>query len=124
MSGLRSLLYAGVARSDARVKAAVTWIRNNYDFTSNPGMGIAGLYHYYHVCAKTLLALGLDEIEDARGIKHNWRADLCTEIVRRQRKDGSWSNENGCWMENVPHMATAHALLALSYCQQSSAKTA
>jgi squalene-hopene/tetraprenyl-beta-curcumene cyclase len=66
----------------------------------------------------------MDEIEDAAGVKHNWRNDLCTEIVRRQRNDGSWGNENGCWMENDPHIATAHALLALSYCQQPSEKTA
>jgi squalene-hopene/tetraprenyl-beta-curcumene cyclase len=124
MIGLKSLLAAGVARNDARVKAARAWIRNHYDMTRNPGMGNAGLYHYFHVCAETLLALGMDEIEDAAGVKHNWRNELCTEIVHRQRKDGSWGNENGCWMENDPHIATAHALLALSYCQQPSEKTA
>ncbi len=116
MIGLKSLLAAGVAKNDARVKAARAWIRNHYDMTRNPGMGNAGLFHYYHACAETLLALGMDEIEDAAGVKHNWRDDLCTEIVRRQRNDGSWGNENGCWMENDPHIATAHALLALSYC--------
>lgn len=124
MSGLKSLLHAGIAKNDTRVKAAVAWIHKNYDMTSNPGMGSAGLYHYYHACAETLLALGMDDIEDAAGVKHNWRNDLCTEIVHRQRKDGSWCNENGCWMENDPHIATAHALLALSYCQQPSEKTA
>ena len=124
MNGLKSLLNAGVTNNDARVKAAVAWIRKNYDMTNNPGMGSAGLYHYYHASAKALLALGMDEIEDAAGVKHNWRNDLCTEIVERQRKDGSWCNDNGCWMENDPHIATAHALLALSYCQQPSEKTA
>ena len=48
-NGLKSLLLAGVARDDARVEAAVAWIRNHYNMTSNPGMGEAGLYHYYHV---------------------------------------------------------------------------
>ncbi len=57
-SGLRSLLDAGVAREDERVKAAIAWIRNHYDMKSNPGMGGAGLYHYYHICAKTLSDLG------------------------------------------------------------------
>lgn len=124
MIGLKSLLAAGVARNDDRIKAAIAWIRNHYDMASNPGMGNAGLYHYFHVCAETLLALGMDEFEDAAGVKHNWRKELSAEIVRRQRRDGSWGNENGCWMENDPHTATAHALLALSYCEQPSAKTA
>lgn len=118
MSGLKSLLSAGVARDDARIKAALTWIRNHYDLKNNPGMGDAGLYHYYHACAETLYILGRDVIEDAAGEKHNWRNELCTEIVGRQKKDGSWCNENGCWMEDDPHVATALALLTLSRCQQ------
>ncbi len=122
-SGLKGLLLAGVARDDARVRAAVAWIRNHYDVKSNPGMGDAALYHYYHACAETLNILGMDVIEDAAGVKHNWRNELCTEIVGRQRKDGSWLNENGCWMEDDPHVATALALLALSCCQQPSDKT-
>ena len=124
MNGLKSLLHAGVDRNDMRIKAAVAWIRKNYDMTSNPGMGNAGLYHYYHACAKTFSALGEDEIEDAAGIKHNWRGELSREIVNRQRKDGSWVNANRCWMESNPHIATSLALLALSYCQQPSKKTA
>ena len=122
-SGLKGLLCAGVTRDDMRVKAALAWIRNNYDMKSNPGMGSAGLYHYYHACAKTLNALGMEVIEDSAGIKHQWRNELCTEIVQRQAKDGSWVNENGCWLENDPQIATAHALLALSYCRQPSNKS-
>jgi squalene-hopene/tetraprenyl-beta-curcumene cyclase len=117
--GLRSLLCAGVPRDDARVQDALRWIGKHYDMTSNPGMGNAGLYHYYHVCAKTLSSLGIGAIEDAAGIEHNWRDELCSEVVRRQQKDGSWANDNGVWLENDPHVATAHALLALSYCRKS-----
>lgn len=124
MIGLKSLLQVGVGRNDARVGAALAWIRSNYDMARNPGMGNAGLYHYYHACAEALLASGVDEIEDAGGVKHDWRKELSAEVVRRQRKDGSWGNENGCWMEDDPHIATAHALLALSYCQQPPEKTA
>ena len=51
-SGLQSLLLAGVTSNDCRVKAALEWIRKRHDFTSNPGMGNAGLYHYYHAARK------------------------------------------------------------------------
>lgn len=119
MNGLKSLLLAGVARDDARVRSAVAWVRSHYDMKGNPGMGDAGLYHYYHACAETLSILGEDEIEDAAGVRHNWRNELCTEIVGRQRKDGSWLNEDGFWMEDDPHVATALALLTLACCQQS-----
>ena len=55
-SGLTSLIYAGLQPDDPRVKAAVAWIRQNYDVRSNPGLGDAGLYYYYHVYAKALAA--------------------------------------------------------------------
>lgn len=116
-SGLKSMIYAGLTRDDPRVKAAVAWIRKHYDVTTNPGMGDAGLYYYYHTFAKALDALGIDQIEDAQGIQHDWRRDLTQELARRQEKNGSWVNANTRWMEGDPHLATAFALLALSYCQ-------
>ena len=57
-SGLKSMIYAGLTKDDPRVKAAVQWIRKNYDVKSNPGMGEAGLYYYYHTFAKALDAFG------------------------------------------------------------------
>jgi squalene-hopene/tetraprenyl-beta-curcumene cyclase len=116
-SGLRSLLLAGARPDDPRVKAAMVWIRGHYDLASNPGMGTAGLYHYYHTFAKTLSLLGVDVIEDAAGVKHNWRSELCEQLVHRQSNDGSWINDNGCWKEDDSTVATAHALLAFSYCR-------
>jgi squalene-hopene/tetraprenyl-beta-curcumene cyclase len=117
-SGLKCLLDAGIERDDDRVNAAIKWIRKYYDIKNNPGLGRAGLYHYYYICAKTLNALGMDVIEDAAGIKHEWRNEICTELVNLQHTDGSWRNENGYLGEDDPHIATAHALLAVSYCRQ------
>ena len=115
-SGLKSLVYAGLSKDDPRVKAAVGWIRKHYDVQSHPGMGDAGLYYYYHAFAKTLDALGVDEIDDAQGGKHDWRRDLTEELARRQQPNGSWVNTNSRWMESDPNLATSFALLALSYC--------
>jgi len=116
-SGLKSMIYAGLTKDDPRVKAAEKWICQHYDVTSNPGMGDAGLYYYYHTFAKALHVLGIDEIEDAQGHKHDWRKDLLAELARRQNADGSWVNANGRWMEGDPNLSTAFALLALSYCR-------
>ena len=121
-SGLKSMIYAGLTKDDPRVKAAVEWIRKNYDVKSNPGMGDAGLYYYYHTFAKALDALGVDEIEDAKGVKHDWRRELTEELARRQQANGSWVNANTQWMEGDPNLATAFALLALSYCRPQAAK--
>ncbi len=117
-SGLKSMIYAGLKRDDPRVKAAVTWIRKYYDLKSNPGMGDAGLYYYYHIFAKALDSLGEDSIEDGKGVKHDWRRELTEELARRQQPNGSWVNQQSTrWMEGDPNLVTSFALLALSYCR-------
>jgi len=116
-SGLKSMIYAGLTKNDPRVKAAVQWIRKHYDLKSNPGMGEKGLYYYYHTFAKALDALGIDELEDAKGVKHDWRRELIEELARRQKADGSWVNADNQWMEGDPNLSTAFALLALSHCR-------
>lgn len=116
-SGLKSMIYAGLTKEDPRVKAALQWICKNYDLKNNPGMGDAGLFYYYHTFAKALDVLGIDELEDAKGVKHDWRRELTEELASRQKDDGSWVNANGHWMEGDPNLATAFAVLALSYCK-------
>ncbi len=120
-AGLKSMIYAGLTRDDPRVKAAVEWIRTYYDVKSNPGMGSAGLYYYYHTFAKSLDVLGEDLIEDTNGVKHDWRRELTEELARRQQENGSWVNtESPRWMEGDPNLVTAFSLMALSYCRPKS----
>ena len=115
-AGLKSFLYAGVGKDDPRVKAAVAWIRKNYTVTENPGQKLAGLYYYYHTFAKAMDALGEDQFADAKGVKHDWRQELFDELKKKQAADGTWTNTNGAFLENQPELATAFAVLALSYC--------
>ncbi len=121
-AGLKSMIYAGVGPDDPRVKAALKWIGKHYGLDSNPGMGSSGLYYYYHTFAKALAASGLNEIVDENGQKHDWRKDLIAELARRQRPDGSWVNDDSRWMESIPNLTTAYALLSLSYCRPVGAK--
>jgi squalene-hopene/tetraprenyl-beta-curcumene cyclase len=116
-AGLKSMIYAGVGPDDPRVQAAYRWIRKHYDLQSNPGLGRAGLYYYYHVFAKALDALGEDIIVDEEGISHDWRRELLRELARRQQPDGSWVNDETRWMEGEPALVTGYVLLSLAYCK-------
>jgi squalene-hopene/tetraprenyl-beta-curcumene cyclase len=114
--GLKSFLYAGVSKEDPRVKAAVDWIRRHYTLEENPGMKNAGLFYYYHTFAKAMQALGEDRFADAKGQKHDWRSELFGALKSRQSPNGSWSNTGDrTFMEENPDLATAFALLSLSY---------
>jgi squalene-hopene/tetraprenyl-beta-curcumene cyclase len=115
-AGLKSFLYAGVGKDDPRVKAAIDWIRRHYTLEENPGQKDAGLYYYYHTFAKAMDALGEDEFADAAGKKHDWRQELFDTLKKKQNADGSWTNTNRAFLENTPELATAYAVLALSYC--------
>jgi squalene-hopene/tetraprenyl-beta-curcumene cyclase len=114
-AGLKSFLYAGVSKDDKRVKAALEWVRKNYTVTENPGQKDAGLYYYYHTFAKAMDALAEDQFADAKGVKHDWRQELFDELKKRQKANGSWANSNGAFLESLPELATAFAVLALSY---------
>ncbi len=115
-AGLKSFLYAGVGKNDDRVKAAVDWIRKNYTVSANPGMKEkdSGLFYYYHTFAKAMDALGEDMFEDAKKVKHDWRQELFDELKGKQKANGSWVGTRA-FLENEPALATAFAILALSY---------
>jgi squalene-hopene/tetraprenyl-beta-curcumene cyclase len=115
-AGLKSMIYAGLTKDDPRVKAAIAWLGKHYTFAENPGMGDAGLYYYFHTAAKSLDVLGAETFTDAQGREHDWRDELSTAIMARQREDGSWKNSNERWMEGETDLATSYALLALSSC--------
>ena len=119
-AGFKSMIYAGLKKDDPRVKAANEWIQKHYTLDENPGMGVQGLYYYYHTYAKALDATGDDKFVDADGKSHDWRAELAAKYIATQNADGSWVNKTPRWMENDPNLVTAYGLLCLSYCQHKS----
>jgi squalene-hopene/tetraprenyl-beta-curcumene cyclase len=120
-AGIKSMIYCGVSKDDPRVKKAYEWIQKHYTVDANPGMpkvhAHRGLFYYYHTMAKCLDVLGIDEVIDADGKKHDWRADITDALAKRQRPDGSWVNDKDQWMEGDPSLVSGYALLALSYCK-------
>lgn len=115
-AGLKSLIYAGLTESDPRVAAASEWIRKNYSTTRNPGLGLRGLYYYYHTMSRTMDVLGSELFTDGAGVEHFWKGELVEVFARRQRPDGSWVNSNPMWFESDPNLVTGYALIVLSYC--------
>ncbi len=116
-AGFKSYLYADLAHEDPRVQAAFEWIRAHYTLEHNPNMpqqqSAEGLYYYYQVFAEALQVWGESVIVDAAGKPHIWRAELCNQLIKRQRPDGSWVNEADRWYEGNPYLVTAYAVLAL-----------
>jgi squalene-hopene/tetraprenyl-beta-curcumene cyclase len=119
-AGIKSLIYCGASKDDPRIKKAYEWIQKHYSVDDNPGMPEVrkewGLYYYYHSMAKCLDVLGIDEVVDSDGKKHDWRADITAALAKRQKADGSWANE-AHWMEQDPNLVTGYALMALSHCK-------
>lgn len=117
-AGLKSYLYCDVTKTDPRVQSAWSWLRANYDVNQNPKMGTDGLYYYYHTMSKTLALWGEKTVTDAAGKKHPWGPELSAAIIRRQKPNGSWVNDNPRWRENTADLATGYALISLANCRQ------
>jgi squalene-hopene/tetraprenyl-beta-curcumene cyclase len=85
----------------------------HWTVTENPGLGRQGLYYYYMTMAKALSVYGSDTIVDAEGRSYDWRKELISQLLKVQRADGSWANDNGRWMEQMPELATSYAIMAI-----------
>jgi squalene-hopene/tetraprenyl-beta-curcumene cyclase len=126
---LKCYLLTGLPYDDEKVQAAVKWVGENYTWDENPGFQIIakeigrkdapywGLYYYYMTAAKALRLTGVDRLETPDGPR-DWRADLAVALLKRQRPDGSWKNEQSQrWEEADPVITTAYALLTLQELQ-------
>ncbi len=117
-AGLKSMIYAGLTPEDKRVKAAIEWIKKNYDLSQNPGQAQNGLYYYYQTFAKALDTMKVAEMEDAAGAKHDWKTELIDVLAKKQNEDGSWVNETTRWMEGDPNLVTGYVLMVLGDCKR------
>lgn len=118
-TGLLSLIYAGVDRSDPRVRSAFDWASRHWTLDENPGMGKEGYFFFFNVLSRALNAFGADYIpQEGQEEALNWRRATASRLVRMQKIDadtgqGYWVNEDGRFWENDPILVTAYALLAL-----------
>lgn len=112
-AGLLSYIYADLKQDDPRVRAVLDWLRGNYTLDENPGMGLQGLFYYFHTMAKGLVAAGVRELELQDGRRVDWRRELSRRLLNLQGPDGSWANTENRWWEKDPNLATAYAVLTL-----------
>ena len=71
-----------------------------------------GYYYYLHLMAKGLTAAGITEIETG-GKKVDWRRELGMRLMKLQKEDGSWQNEEPRWKESNPILVTTYAVMTL-----------
>ena len=112
-AGLLSFIYADLKKDDPRVTAALDWLKKNYTLDENPGMQRAGLYYYYHLMTKGLVAAKVRELDLPNGRKIDWTKDLSLKLISIQNGDGSWVNDTGRWMEKDPILVTSYCVMAL-----------
>lgn len=113
-AGMLSFIYAGLDKSDPRVKAVMQWLSENYTLEENPGVGPEGLYYYYHTMAKALAIAEVDFLKTEDGKTVDWRAGLAEKLLNLQKSDGSWANSTGRWMESDQVLSTCYTLMALA----------
>ncbi len=118
-AGFKSLIYAGLTHQDARVTAALGWIKRHWTLDENPGLrdndpsqALHGLYYYFHAMARALAAYGEPVLVDDTATPHDWRVEMTAKIASLQHPDGSWTGEKR-WMEDNPVLSTAYNVLAL-----------
>jgi hypothetical protein len=107
-----------------RATAARRWLETRFDVATHPGDYAAdreaNRNAVYYYCQSVAAALGggphLREIDTPAG-KVNWANVLAGELIKRQRKDGSWVNDVIAQRENDPLVATAEAMVALAVCR-------
>ncbi|NLF93063.1 MAG: hypothetical protein GX564_04160 [Oligosphaeraceae bacterium] len=113
-AGIKSMIYAEVAKDDVRMQSAFEWVKKYYTLEENPGTGASGYYYYLHTFGKTLTLFQAQTITDRQGREHDWRRELVDKLAATQKPDGSWYNDqSGRWMENIPELSTAYCLMTL-----------
>ncbi len=109
--GTRALLRLGVAPTDPRVASAAAWLERHFDATRNPGDFLpvneqrrgSSYFYWTWSAAHAMRVLG----------KTGWADALATELLARQRPDGSWANAYTEMREDDPVVATSFAIAAL-----------
>ncbi len=114
-AGLKSLLYAGIEKSDVRVQKAHDWICDNYTVEENPSFGTTSLYYYFMTATTCLRAFGEETLVDSQGQEHHWREDFLKKLISLQREEGHWVNSDGRYQENIKDLATAYSVIAIKH---------
>ncbi len=126
-SGLLSLVYCRLDRTDPRVRSTIDWVSRHWTLEENPGVGDQGLYFFYDIISRALSVAGIDEIPRASANGNetgaakdgaatvDWRGELMAKVASLQKPDGSFVNRNGRFWENDPVLCTAYSAVSLAF---------
>lgn len=124
-NGVRLLSLLGYGRDDARFRAAASWLRANFrsdavagEFPTDRVDAQASVFYYWVWTAATALDILGDATIATAGRKGSWARELATELVERQRPDGSWRNAAPARKENLTTIADMVSLPALAICRR------
>ncbi len=123
--GVRALLDCGLPLNHPRVVAARAWLERDFSAFINGGVFApdrdktrnATYYYYAWTVACAFRQLGARDIQTHHG-KVNWAKELSSELLERQRSDGSWINKFNDAKEDDPLVATPFAAAALKICSR------
>jgi squalene-hopene/tetraprenyl-beta-curcumene cyclase len=116
--GIKTYLYAGLAKDSPEVRSAMDWVRKNYSVETHPGFAydavqrhhLRGLYHYLLVMSRALDAFGENPLETFDGKKHDWPREIAAVLVRNVKDSKMWINENAAWYEGDAVLVTSYVL--------------
>lgn len=119
--GIKTYLYAGLTKDDPRVKAALDWVRKNYSVEGHPGFAfddkrthLMGLFYYYLMMARAFDALGEKTFTTFDGKVHKWANELGEQLLKVQKDEKMWVNDNARWREDSPLLVTSYVLNVLN----------
>jgi squalene-hopene/tetraprenyl-beta-curcumene cyclase len=123
--GLRSLIACGLPSDHPRVVAAHRWLETNWSAAQHPGRFATdrenvrpAVYFYYAYSVAEALRAGAGPKLRTGSAEVEWAGALADQLIRRQRKDGSWCNQATFVREDDPVTATALAMSALTVCRE------
>ena len=120
--GIKTYIYAGLRKDDPRVKAAIDWVRKNYSVEAHPGWAfddkqrthLSGLFYYYLMMARAFDAMGEKTFTTFDGKVHKWANELGEQLLKVQKDEKMWMNENPRWQEGSPVLVTSFVLNVLN----------
>lgn len=120
--GIKTFIYAGLKKDSPEVKAAVDWVRKNWNVESHPGFPfdekernhLRGVFYYYAAMARAMDVLGENPFKTVDGKEHNWAAELGEQLLKVQRENKMWRNDNPAWFEGDAVLVTSYVLNAMN----------
>jgi len=116
--GIKTYLFAGLKKDSPEVKAAIDWVRKNYNIEAHPGFPydaakrnhLRGLFYYYYVMARAMDAIGEKPFRTFDGKEHDWPVEMGRHLLKIMKDGKMWVNDNPAWWEDNPLLVTSYVL--------------